>query len=196
MTEYTIDLNEYGRTALPAKLLSPSIRSEHPKLLPLLQEAFRKAEHPLWRGRELKSRRVLCLGEQFYWKDDTPTIPLPKCFRDLGYNSGLINIYQGGAKITPHTDTSEGMNTEHDDGYILSMSYGLTEDLELCADGLDLGYMSVEDGNGKTIKYPLISGWGIKVKAYTYKHSAHTRRSKKFAYRVNITLRKQECDGI
>ena len=146
-----------------------------------------KAVAPIMRGKPTK-RRCITLGKGYYWKgipsgEDEADLEIWKKVFDLPdeVNTCLINVYEGGHEIGKHTDKKDGMNL---DAKVHTISFGITEDLDTTEFGEELGYMKI-DG----VKRIITSGGLFQFDAYTDTHSARTKTSKKFKYRVNLTFR-------
>ena len=156
------------------------------------------AEPPVMFGRPIKARKVLQIGDNYYWKNLKTigkTNPNLKSFNKwlkqeklTRFNSILINLYESkGNKIGWHSDKTDNLKY----GTVISYSFALHDkdkDKELAV--MEFGPGPMPKKNNRTL-HTLYHGTKIKFNAINDKKKNIVHRVPNTLYpRINITLRK------
>jgi len=156
------------------------------------------SDHPIWRGRALKSRKVCEVGEAYYWKCFDPNnseddITLAMCLKmslqvPLDYNSILFNFYNDAKGISYHTDQTTNLEPGTK---VYSVSFTLDYLEGKTADGV-LGHMYFKEADGTVAKTTIDN---LRVLSFDpFEHEAdgvqHKATTRKGVERINITFRK------
>lgn len=150
-----------------------------------------KSRYPLVKGRMIKSRKVLEIGKNYYWK--LPIISdndIPLGFKDFvrvnelsDYNSVLINVYQYKHNhIGWHCDKIDKLV----DGKVISYSFAINSNdndklLSVMEFSSDEYYKKIKLYNGTRVEFNAINDFKNNIK-----HCV----SKTYYPRINITFRK------
>lgn len=144
----------------------------------------KEATNPTAYGKPVK-RRVLQLGERYFWKDvcnNQELFHFWRVYLDIPehYNSLLVNIYQPGESINWHTDKTNKLARG---SMVISVS--------VCPFGTDekLGVMKFRTAGGETKEHELRHLTRIEFDPFTHARDRvqHTARSTRPRY--NFTFR-------
>ena len=154
--------------------------------------ALQYGMHPPFRGRDIKSRRVLEIGKSYYWQIRAiPRELVPQSFWDWiaregleEYNSILVNIYENKSdNIGWHSDRTCNLV----EGRVVSYSFCINPGDE----DKVLAVMDFKGPDKKITKHELKHGSRVEFDAIEdEKNEIQHRVSKTLFPRLNITLRK------
>jgi|TARA_R110000772_G_scaffold215406_4_gene325863 hypothetical protein len=162
------------------------------------------SRNPVWNGKTINTRRVVEIGEPFYWTKQTPMtedddITILEIMKlSLGieskYNSCLVNVYEDNAGISYHCDDVTNLVPGSS---VLSVSFDLGAEEMFAGEGKSsvLGLMTFKkevEGGAEMEKIKIRHGRVIvfdpfKDKQNNRQHKATTNKGVK---RINFTFRR------
>ncbi|MGI9555206.1 MAG: hypothetical protein ACR2M6_04440 [Vampirovibrionia bacterium] len=142
-----------------------------------------ESKSPMAYGKQMK-RKILQLGKRYYWKEILENDELMVFWRTTFdvpeyYNSLLVNVYEPGQSISPHTDRTKGLVSG---SKVISISISPEGNKE------KLGSMKFTDGN----RYDLYHNTKIEFDPHEHSQNGIKHSATSIRKRINFTFRHME----